>query len=230
MTTTAIAEGFQVAQSFLGAKLHDAKDPGSDLTAMLHQVVGSVFTLMRKYSLVWRNKTGSRDADLFGFRFDVGLDPIAVNVDRMIHAFRFGCEQLGEVWASVFQSGTLFALQRLGNAAETLPERFHLDDELWAKVVLDFAVAFNKGRLPAGQLLSSLTPLYLGRVASFVLETEALNALEVEEKIERLCLTFESLKPYLIERWNAGSVAPEQPNRKSQDTRSVETREASLGV
>ena len=230
MTTTAIAEGFQVAQSFLGAKLHDAKDPGSDLTAMLHQVVGSVFTLMRKYGLVWQNKTGSKEADLFGFRFDVGLEPISVNVDRMIHAFRFGCEQLGEVWAAVFQASTLLKLQRLGDAAESSPEKFHLDDELWAKVVLDFAVAFNKGDLPSGQLLSSLTPLYLGRVASFVLETETLNALEVEEKIERLCLTFENLKPYLIERWNTGNAAQERPNRKLEDTHPVETREASLEV
>ena len=31
MTTIAVAEGFRVCQSFLGAKLHDAKDPGSDL-------------------------------------------------------------------------------------------------------------------------------------------------------------------------------------------------------
>ena len=31
MTTIAIAEGFRVCQSFLGAKLHDAKDPGAGL-------------------------------------------------------------------------------------------------------------------------------------------------------------------------------------------------------
>src|SRR5665811_58382 len=49
MTTIAIAEGFRVCQSFLGAKLHDAKDPGS-LSAMLEQVVGSVFTLMQELS------------------------------------------------------------------------------------------------------------------------------------------------------------------------------------
>jgi len=230
MTTTAIAEGFQVAQSFLGAKLHDAKDPGSDLTAMLHQVVGSVFALMGKYSLVWRNKTGSKEADLFGFRFDVGLEPISVNVDRMIHTFRFGCEQLREVWAAVFQAETLLALQRLSDAAAVSPEKFHINDQLWAKVVLDFAVAFNEGHLPAGQLLSSLTPLYLGRVASFVLETESLSAMEVEQRIERLCLTFESLKPYLIERWNNGNATPEWQSRKLQDTHAVETREASLEV
>jgi glycosyltransferase involved in cell wall biosynthesis len=38
MTTTAIANGFKVTQSFLGAKIHDAKDPGADLSSMLYQV------------------------------------------------------------------------------------------------------------------------------------------------------------------------------------------------
>jgi len=33
MTTLAIAEGYKVCQSYLGAKIHDAKDPGSDLGA-----------------------------------------------------------------------------------------------------------------------------------------------------------------------------------------------------
>ena len=32
MTTTAIADGFRVCQAFLGAKIHDPKDPGADLS------------------------------------------------------------------------------------------------------------------------------------------------------------------------------------------------------
>ena len=54
MTTLAITEGFRICQSFLGAKLHDAKDPGLDLSAMLAQVVGSVFMLMQKYEILWQ--------------------------------------------------------------------------------------------------------------------------------------------------------------------------------
>ena len=50
MTTTAICDGFRVCQSFLGAKIHDAKDPGADLSAMLVQVVGTVFGLMETTS------------------------------------------------------------------------------------------------------------------------------------------------------------------------------------
>jgi glycosyltransferase involved in cell wall biosynthesis len=87
MTTIAMAEGFRVCQSFLGAKLHDAKDPSSDLSAMLQQVVGSVFLLMKEYEGVWRERAGSHPVALYGFRYDVGLDPIDVNVERMVAAF-----------------------------------------------------------------------------------------------------------------------------------------------
>ena len=54
MTTTAIAGGFRVCQSFLGAKIHDAKDPGVDLSAMLTQVVELVFALMETHEELWR--------------------------------------------------------------------------------------------------------------------------------------------------------------------------------
>lgn len=216
MTTVAIAEGFRVCQSFLGAKLHDAKDPGSDLSAMLQQVVGSVFTLMQEYAPVWQRRAGSTPAELFGFRFDVGLDPIHVNVDRMVHAFRRGCEELGEIWEMTLDKRTFAAVRRLGDRSVEGGEAFHLEDELWAEVVLDFACAFQRHRIPGGQILRSLTPLYLARVASFVRDTENLVAAEVEDKIEQLCLTFEKLKPELVGRWN-GKPVQDNGSRSPQD-------------
>jgi glycosyltransferase involved in cell wall biosynthesis len=208
LTTIAIAEGFRVCQSFLGAKLHDAKDPGSDLSAMLHQVVGSVFMLMQEYQDVWGRREGSKPAELFGFRFDVGLEPIQVNVTRMVEAFRRGCRELGEIWAVALTPSTLAAVRELACEPPAGGKPFHLTDELWARVVLDFASAYRKNPMSRGTILRSLTPLYLARVASFVYETETLAASEVEEKIERLCLTFERMKPDLIAEWNLERKAP----------------------
>ncbi len=205
MTTVALAEGYRVCQSFLGAKLHDAKDPGSDLSAMLQQVVGSVFTLMQEYEPVWSGKTGSEPAELFGFRFDVGLDPVRVNLGRMLDAFTRGVRDLGEVWEMALERDTLATVQDLGRQAEAHPGDFHLSDDLWAKVVIEFGCAYVKNPLSRGLILRSLTPLYLARVASFVLETEPMVASEVEERVERLCLTFEGLKPYLLARWKDSS-------------------------
>jgi len=197
MTTIALAEGFRVCQSFLGAKLHDAKDPGSDLSAMLEQVVGSVFTLMHEYAPVWQRRTGSSPVELFGFRFDVGLDPIQVDVARMVNVFRRGCRELSEIWEMALDRPTLSAIQTLASSSSRNGTSFHLADDLWADVVLEFACAYQKHPIARGMILRSLTPLYLARVASFVQETENLVADEVEEKIERLCREI-SLEPSVI--------------------------------
>ena len=205
MTTVALAEGFRACQSFLGAKLHDAKDPGSDLSAMLQQVVGSVFLLMREYQPVWRKVTGSRPVEIFGFRFDVGLEPIAVNVERMVNAFRAACHDLAEIWQSALPADTYHAILELGRQTESGASPFALSDELWTHIVFDFAVAYRSQKVGRTHLLRSLTPLYLARVASFVFETRDMTSQEVEQRVEQLCLTFERNKHYLIARWEGDS-------------------------
>jgi glucosylglycerate synthase len=231
MTTIAIAEGYRVCQSFLGAKLHDAKDPGADLSAMLHQVVGSVFRLMEEYEPVWRGVNESHDVDLFGFRFDVGLDPIEVNVDRMLQFFQRGCADLREVWQLALDPETFGEITALAPGATR--SSFHIPDELWARVVYDFALAWRRRALDRGQLLRSLTPLYLGRVASFVIETQSLVSSEVEDRMEALCLAYEEWKPYLIENWASGPAAGGEDGAPPADPGEIagdRAEEASAGV
>ncbi|HEX5102750.1 MAG TPA: cell wall biosynthesis glycosyltransferase [Pirellulaceae bacterium] len=203
MTTTAVAEDFKVCQAFLGAKLHDAKDPGADLSAMLQQVLSSLFSLTDRYHSAWQAREGSVPSELFGFRYDVGLEPIAVNVDRMLAAFRSGFEDLRDVWALALSPNTMRALAGLARATgeSDAAESFHIDDRLWAGIVYEVAAAWKRLAVERGHILRSFTPLYMARVASWVIETRALDAPAVEERMEGLCLTFESMKPYFIELW-----------------------------
>jgi glycosyltransferase involved in cell wall biosynthesis len=97
MTTTAIANGFKVTQSFLGAKIHDAKDPGADLSNMLYQVVSATFALMETYAAVWMPIRGSEPVPAFGFEYTVGLEQVNVNTERMLSNFREGLGNLGEI-------------------------------------------------------------------------------------------------------------------------------------
>jgi hypothetical protein len=198
MTTTAIAEGYKVCQSFLGAKIHDAKDPGADLSSMLTQVVGAVLSLMDTYQNVWVSIKGSEPCPIFGFRFDVGLEPVNVNLDRMVNAYRQGVNDLSSIWKQFLSQEVLEGLHQL--AGSSAPE-FHFHDSLWVKTVFEFAVAHFKNRMDRDHLIKSMTPLYLGKTASFVLETQDSSAADVENRIELLCLEYENLKPYLIERW-----------------------------
>src|SRR5690606_24822975 len=96
--------------------------------------------------------------------------------------------------------------------AELLPLRdcplqsFRIADRTWARVVYDAAVSYHRGVMPQEHLLRALTPLYLGRTASFVLETQGLTSAEAEGRIEALCEAFELEKPYLCERWSSDSA------------------------
>ena len=116
MTTTAIADGFSVCQAFLGAKIHDAKDPGADLAAMFEQVVASVFDLMRTYEACWTRVEGAEDVPLFGFPHGVGLEPVNVNVERMLGIFRSAVRDLAEVWRLAIPPQTLAEVTALGGA------------------------------------------------------------------------------------------------------------------
>ena len=202
MTTTAIADGFQVCQSFLGAKIHDAKDPGADLAGMLVQVVSSVFDLMETYGERWAPVAGSDEVPLFGFPHGVGLEPIHVNVERMIGILRQGASDLREVWEKALTPEDLAALAAV---AEATPFRF--PDDLWVRVVYGFAAAYRRRSLPRDQLLRSLVPLYLGRTASFVLQTAESGAEDVEHVIRDLADEYVRQKGYLLSLWNANGNA-----------------------
>ena len=200
MTTEAIASGARVCQSFLGAKIHNPKDPAADLSAMLVQVMGAVFALMEEHQAVWGGLKGSSPVKLFGFQYDVGVEPVNVNVDRMISSFRQGLADLEPIWRQMLAPDTVEGLLLL---KDWPLQAFHIPDEFWARLIYDVAVSYHRRVMPREHLLKAFTPLYLGRTASFVLETQGLTSSEAEGRIEALCQAFEERKPYLVERWQA---------------------------
>jgi hypothetical protein len=202
MTLTAMAEGFKVGQSYLGAKLHDAKDPGADLTAMFRQVVSSLFGLMETYEAVWQKVESSEPVPMFGLPFDVGLDPIPVDVERMKKAYQQGLRDLDGIYRSFLTPHTIDGLTA---AAQNTGDEFRVDDGLWVRVVYEFAAAYHGRRLDRDHLMQSLIPLYLGRTGSFVLDVREADARMVEEKIETLAREFEAQKPYLLESWSSAA-------------------------
>ncbi len=199
MTTTAIGEGFKVCQSYLGAKIHDAKDPGADLTAMFTQVLSALFSLMESYSPVWQEVKGSEKIPTFGFTFEVGLEPVSVNIERMINNFKLGLDALIFLLDRIIPREFLIELEKL---IKKDANQFSFSDELWVNIVYSFASAFHHKIYPVEQLMKSMIPLYMGRTASFVIENRESSASEVEEKIENLCQQYEKLKQNLINNWN----------------------------
>lgn len=198
MTTEALANSFKVCQTFLGAKLHDPKDPGADLAEMLVQVIVTLFNLTDKHFNIWKEIKDSDNVHTFGFRYHVGLEPVKVNVERMLDIFKTGIKDLKHIWSDILGTGDFGELEKLS----ALPcKAFRFPDSLWAGIIYDYALSYHKRRLSPEHLIKSLVPIYLAKTASFIMETEDTDHSGAEEKIENLCREFEGKKEYLIKNW-----------------------------
>jgi hypothetical protein len=192
-----LSGGARACQSWLGT-WPGTPAPGEDASHALARVLGLVFREAERHAGRWQRVDGSRSVPSFGTPGVIDGEVPRVAVDRLVATFQLGQRELGPVWRFVLPPATLLALSR----AAALPAgSFRLDDALWARVVYDFAVAHSTRAVERRQLLLSMTPLYLGWVASFLNECAPLDGAAAEERVESLCGAFEREKRYLISRW-----------------------------
>ena len=196
MTTTALARGVRVAQAFLGAKIHDPKDPGADLGPMFTQVVGTLLTLARQNVDVWRPVTGSRDIPLIGDIAPVEPEAVNASVRVLVERFKGGAGDQDRAWDEILSADTRDVARK---AAET-GNASAIGGRFWAKAVYEI-VAAAKTREDTEALARALLPLYFGRVAALIGEMQGLDQAGAERVVEQQALAFEQTKPYLLERW-----------------------------
>jgi hypothetical protein len=191
-----LSERRRVCQAWLGRWPGGAAAP-EDASSALAQLVGPAFREMERHPARWQRLDGSEPVPSAS---QAGADdgPAEVDVAALAARFQLGLQELDPVWGLVLSPATRLALRRSAGAA---PEALHLDDALWARVVYDFAVAFTTRAVERGQLLRSLTPLYLGWVAGFANDVRGRDGAAVAARIESLCTAFEREKRYLIGRW-----------------------------
>ncbi len=195
---TAVADGFPLWESWLGPRRIESKTRATALPTLLAQALSAVFAVMTRYEPLWRGTAGSEPVPAAGEPAPLVPAPRAVEVDRMVHAFRCGVRDLAELWALVLAPETHADVLSL-DVDDPRAHRF--PDRLWARVVYDFALGHHFGVVHREHLLRSLVPLYLGRTAAFVLETQQASPAQTAALLERTGRTFEDAKPYLVERW-----------------------------
>jgi hypothetical protein len=192
----AICGEFAVCQAVLGPAEHAASGPPLDLSSILAAVLGSVFDEMNRNVAFWQKVRGSQPVRWFGTPVEIAGNPPPVDAHKMWESFRLGCRTLQDVWSGVLPPATLLALKYLAR-----DEAATLADDLWARIVYDFALGYRLHVMNRGHLLRALTPLYLGWLASFVREMGAAPFQDVERRVQQLSMVYEAQKPYLISRW-----------------------------
>jgi glucosylglycerate synthase len=199
MTHSAINEGFAVCQTRLGAKIHDAKDPASDLGPMFRQVVGTLFSLAAHYEDRWLRVRGSHAIPEYGFERVIAPEEISVNHGKLVDNFENARHSQRVVWEEMLAPEQLERVLALEITED--PADFHFPAELWTRCLYDTMVAFHRPGAERETVLAALTSLYFGRTASFIAETLEMTTDQAERVIDAQAREFEELKPYLVTRW-----------------------------
>ena len=198
LATAAATNGFRACESAFGARTHAPRADMPDVSTTLVQVVGPVFSDIEARADAWQRVRRSVAVPLFGDPPTPGATPADIDIEQMLETFRLGYHALRDVWAWVVQPRTILQLKRL---ADTPTDKFRLDDELWTQVVYDFALAYRLHSMPREHLLGSLSPLYRGWLAGFIMEVRNSPPADADQRLDQLSVMFERKKPYLISGW-----------------------------
>ncbi len=199
MTTNAITKNFRICQSNLGVKIHDAKDPAESLGPMFRQVIYTLFVLMEQNEAFWKGVKGSRSLPTFGLDKFKEPDPIQVDLERLVKEYKTGFRHFKGLYKSIFCEECYAELKKCAGKAKT---KFTMPVKTWAMVLYETAATFHAWTRNRTQLVNLITPLYLGRVASFINQTKKVSSSQAEEVVEEQAQVFEDQKNYLIRVWD----------------------------
>jgi len=199
MTVSAITQGFRICQSNLGAKIHDAKDPGEHLGPMFRQVLSALFTLMERHESFWKRIQGSEPVDTFGYEGYAEPEPVNVDLEGMIERFKTGYQQFSSLWKDILSQRCFEQIKKI---TEMGSADFYFPTSVWGQILYELAATFHSWTRNRNKLLDLMTPLYFARVASFVRQSWEMSSLEAEALVEEQAVRFEEHKDYLIKVWN----------------------------
>jgi glucosylglycerate synthase len=202
MAIEAVSVGFKTCQAYLGPKSRTEAGATGDAVSAIQRTVGTLFWCLDANPAAWSERTGSEVVPTFGSDGQLIEEPVRTNRKRLFELFRNGVSELSQIVSQILQPETLAAVQA---AAALDAGKLQFEDELWVRVVYDFAASYHRSAINRDHLLQALTPLYRGRVCAFLQKHQNSPAERIEESTEALCAEFERWKPYLLERWKAGS-------------------------
>ena len=165
-----------------------------NINAILSLVTGSLFADVEAKAAFWqRPRRTAPDHHTFSAPADIEGD---VDIVPMVDAFRLAFTNLQEIWSLVLAPNSLLGLKRLSVVE---PALFRMPENLWARIIFDFLVAYRLRTLNRGHLLGAMIPLYLAWVAGHINVVK--SGTSSETHMEAVVSAFESDKQYIVSRW-----------------------------
>ena len=177
ITHTALANGIQVCETLLKAKIHEAKDPAKNLKNMFTEVTGSLFTSLIEYSYAWTKKHIDKivNPKVICKPEPPSMYPweVKVDVDRALRVFKEGLEVNKDLYIKIMPKELLNKIQNSNDG---------IDSRTWGEILLHSFNYFVKEPryLKKKTLLESLFYLWQGRLYNYYVNALDLSNEEAE--------------------------------------------------
>ena len=207
MSTAAIIRKEKIVQTDLGNKVHQVKDPSTDLGAMFEQVVSTLFYVACKYRNRWSTNEESQTLEIIGkSESKIKLRPVPVSMEKLRREFTEGFEHFQGFFEKSLSSECYSDLVKIKDKTKQ-GEKTLFDPALWAKILYEFIYIYSRWERNRRRLIEMLAPLYFGRVTAYCEEVAGLKDGEEEQVIEKQAQQFEKQKPYLLKLFkNSGNT------------------------
>jgi len=199
MTTVAINENIRMCQVRLGTKIEDKREAAVSIDPGFIQSVGTLFRMMEIYRRRWPETKPLRSVPYYGNGVTAEPQRLtgAITIDMLSDAFLSGARRYRRFWRTIMIPSNYSEIIELVNRPRGATR---VAAELWARIVFDFAVVYNKGENDPDKVVAALLPLYYARTATILRETGSkLDA--VEKAVQDQARCFVEQKRYLLHRW-----------------------------
>ena len=206
LTSYGILNGWRVAQSALGEKKNVScgeklGPPLEEIFKMqMHDSLTVLFRSMYEHRHTWLEVAKFySQSTLTRFVSPMTNEPVPErDLAGLLDNLALGWIEYRQLWQAIL---TPENLQHLETIAALPPDRFYFPAELWARIIYDFAVVFNKGECDPHQVVASFYPIYQGRLAAFWQEVAGLSLVGREGTIAAQAVELEEMRSYLRIRW-----------------------------
>jgi hypothetical protein len=218
LATYSAVNRWRVVQSALSRKCGLSVEPGypdqnetcqhQDIDAQFkvrfHDTLTIMLSLIHKCQNHWQTVDHISSAPtLTQFASEINPAPVPtseIDIVRLLDNLALGWIEYRGLWRQILTSDNLAYVEAL---ASLPPDRFYFPSDLWARIIYDFALIFNKGETDPDQVVSSLFPLYQGRLAAFSQEVAGLASVGREGTVAAQAVEFEEARTYFKERWQS---------------------------
>ena len=205
MSTAALVRKEKIVQADLGKKVHQVKDPSTDLGAMFEQVVSTLFYIACKYRNRWTAAEESRPVEIVGkSESKIELRPVPVSMEKLRREFTEGVEHFQGFYEKNLSPECYSDLIKIKDNTKK-GEKTLLGSTLWTKVLYEFICIYSRWERNRRRLIEMLAPLYFGRVTAYCEEVAGFKDGEEEQVIEKQAQEFEKQKPYLLKLFKNSS-------------------------